>query len=392
VFSFMSGIFHEYYTVALAPAVAALVGIGGALLWSHRHRSPALATAAVTVGMSTWWSRDLLGRAQNWNGWLAPVVTTAGAAATITVATLAVLAARRRPAPRVVILAAAIVGSAALLAGPLAWTLQTVSTPRTGAIVTAGPATGGPGGFPFPGGGAAGRRGDGPSAGRDPSVTGGQSAFPGGNAPGGRFPGGGRGPGRGADATPSRQVVEKLEENADHYEWVAATSGATAAAPYQLATDRAVMPIGGFSGGDPAPTLETFQRLVSQGKIHWYIAGGFGGGPGGFGGAGAGGFQPPAGFEVPAGFEPPAGFEIPEGIPQGPGGVRGAVGIERVDHHLGGRPLHLHHRRRGDAVRPDPAQGRRLSRSGPGVEHQPLGQVGRQLIHRHPGLSGDVAQ
>jgi hypothetical protein len=121
-------------------------------------------------------------------------------------------------------------------------------------------------------------------------------------------------------------VVEKLEENADHYEWVAATSGATAAAPYQLATDRAVMPIGGFSGGDPAPTLEAFQRLVSQGKIHWYIAGGFGGGPGGFGGAGAGGFQPPAGFEVPAGFEPPAGFEIPEGIPQGQGGFGGPSG------------------------------------------------------------------
>ena len=36
VFSLMEGIFHQYYTVALAPGIAALVGIGGALLWQRR--------------------------------------------------------------------------------------------------------------------------------------------------------------------------------------------------------------------------------------------------------------------------------------------------------------------------------------------------------------------
>ncbi|WP_067464775.1 ArnT family glycosyltransferase [Actinomadura macra] len=36
VFSFMRGIFHEPYTVALAPAVAALVGMGAAVLWARR--------------------------------------------------------------------------------------------------------------------------------------------------------------------------------------------------------------------------------------------------------------------------------------------------------------------------------------------------------------------
>src|SRR6185312_8277033 len=35
-FSLMAGIFHPYYTVALAPAIAALVGIGGGLLWQRR--------------------------------------------------------------------------------------------------------------------------------------------------------------------------------------------------------------------------------------------------------------------------------------------------------------------------------------------------------------------
>src|SRR6185437_16006251 len=36
-FSFMAGIFHPYYTVALAPAIGALVGIGGVHLFRLRH-------------------------------------------------------------------------------------------------------------------------------------------------------------------------------------------------------------------------------------------------------------------------------------------------------------------------------------------------------------------
>ncbi len=36
-FSFMAGIFHAYYTVALAPAIAALVAIGASILWEHRE-------------------------------------------------------------------------------------------------------------------------------------------------------------------------------------------------------------------------------------------------------------------------------------------------------------------------------------------------------------------
>ena len=40
VFSFAQGIFHPYYTVALAPGIAALVGIGGMQLWSRRATWP----------------------------------------------------------------------------------------------------------------------------------------------------------------------------------------------------------------------------------------------------------------------------------------------------------------------------------------------------------------
>ena len=39
-FSFMAGIFHAYYTVALAPAIGALVGTGAWLLWQPPHLAP----------------------------------------------------------------------------------------------------------------------------------------------------------------------------------------------------------------------------------------------------------------------------------------------------------------------------------------------------------------
>ncbi len=41
VFSFMAGIFHEYYTVALAPAIGALVGMGAVEAWQRRSSAVA---------------------------------------------------------------------------------------------------------------------------------------------------------------------------------------------------------------------------------------------------------------------------------------------------------------------------------------------------------------
>jgi 4-amino-4-deoxy-L-arabinose transferase-like glycosyltransferase len=41
--------------------------------------------------------------------------------------------------------------------------------------------------------------------------------------------------------------------------------------PYQLATGQPVMPIGGFNGSDPSPTLARFQQYVTEQKIHYFI-------------------------------------------------------------------------------------------------------------------------
>ena len=69
------------------------------------------------------------------------------------------------------------------------------------------------------------------------------------------------------------KITTLLLKNADSYTWVAATVGATNASGYQLATEKSVMPIGGFSGSDPSPTLAQFKARVAAGKIHYFIGG-----------------------------------------------------------------------------------------------------------------------
>ncbi len=143
-FSEMKGIFHQYYTVALAPAVAALVGVGAASLWRGRRHLPAALTLATTVAVTAIWSFVLLDRSASWHPWLRYAVLLGGLVAA------AGIAASRLLSPR---LAAAVAGLAvvASLAGPAAYSIQTASVGHSGSIVTAGPAvagsTGGPGGM-----------------------------------------------------------------------------------------------------------------------------------------------------------------------------------------------------------------------------------------------------
>ena len=261
VFSFMQGIFHAYYTVALAPAVAALVGMGATLLWRLRDRLWASLTLAAAVAVTALWSNVLLARAVDWSPWLRVLVVLTGLGAA------AVLAAGTR-IPRQAALPAVAVALAAVLAGPLAWSLQTAATPHTGAIVTAGPAVASTSG---PGGGPGGQFGGGPGG---QGFRGGQGGFQGMASPQGFGQGGRGGMGGLLDAgSPSTELISLLEQGADGYTWVAAAVGANNAAGYQLATELPVMAIGGFNGSDPSPTLAQFQQYVAEGKVHYFLGG-----------------------------------------------------------------------------------------------------------------------
>lgn len=78
----------------------------------------------------------------------------------------------------------------------------------------------------------------------------------------------------GQGASTNSTLVSMLKKNASSYRWVAATVGSQSAAGYQLASEEAVMAIGGFNGSDNYPTLAQFKEYVSQGLIHYFIAGG----------------------------------------------------------------------------------------------------------------------
>ncbi|WP_053080026.1 glycosyltransferase family 39 protein, partial [Nostocoides japonicum] len=140
-FSLMAGIFHAYYTVALAPAIAALVGMGAWEAWENRAKPVGSITLAVATAAASVWGFILLSRTTEYGSWLRISVLAIGMAASFLLLAIALL--HRRAVP--VVVGAALV---AALAGPAAYSVTTVSEGHTGSIVTAGPSTGGMGGGP----------------------------------------------------------------------------------------------------------------------------------------------------------------------------------------------------------------------------------------------------
>lgn len=274
-FSFMAGIFHQYYTVALAPAVAALAGAGAVLLWRERQRLWVRLMLALAVGLTTATAWMLLSRSAHWQPWLRWTVLVAGVLATL----VALVPARRKLAV-VSALTIAFTG----LAGPTAYAVDTIATAHEGSIPSAGPNVGRFGMF------GPGPWGEGMPGGRMPHGDGGQGpgrqGLPGGPAPAtgpGREMLGGPAGGLLGASKPSDKVVALLEQNGSTYTWVAAAIGSNSAAGFQLATELPVMPIGGFNGSDPSPTLDQFKQYVAEGKIHYFIGSNRGereGGPG----------------------------------------------------------------------------------------------------------------
>jgi 4-amino-4-deoxy-L-arabinose transferase-like glycosyltransferase len=322
VFSFGSGVIHTYYTVALVPAIAALVAIGAVLLWRERHTLFARVVAALTVLVTASWSWVLLDRTPQWESWMRVLIP---ASAAIAVVGLLAAPALRRFG-RQATLATAVLAVVACLSGPLAYSAQTITTAHTGSIPSAGPgssmggglggapggrtagASGGPaaGGAPgaggFPGGTSGARSGSSSVAGSPPAGgqlfeasgagglsakgsagkaatrTGGVRSFSGGGANGG---------GAGGQTAVSSALKKALESDTSKFRWVAAVSGSQSAASLELATGgEPVMAIGGFNNEGGRLTLAEFKRYVAAGDIHYYFASsGMGGAPGGGGGS-----------------------------------------------------------------------------------------------------------
>ena len=77
---------------------------------------------------------------------------------------------------------------------------------------------------------------------------------------------------------PGPALVRELDKGAAGYRWVVATVGDLPAGGYQLATGDPAMAIGGWTGGDPVPSLAEFKDMVTHHRVHYFIpAGTYGG-------------------------------------------------------------------------------------------------------------------
>ncbi|MFE5285946.1 ArnT family glycosyltransferase [Nocardia sp. NPDC056611] len=274
-FSFMGGIVHPYYTVALAPAIGALVAVSVRELWSRAAHPAARLTLAVMAAGTGAWSFVLLNRTPDWLPWLRWTVL----AGSILVA-LALVAGTRESRRYAAVLALA--GVLFGLGGASAWAVSTAAHPHSGGNPLSGPAASqsfGPGGAPggdgarfTPPGGTSGAAPEGdPAAPSGEITTGPTDVIPvqqGGTGDG--VPGDGHGP---IFASANNTELVALLEHSDA-RWAAATVGAGSAASLALNSGKSVMAIGGFTGGDDSPTLARFQTYASAGQVRYFIDGG----------------------------------------------------------------------------------------------------------------------
>jgi 4-amino-4-deoxy-L-arabinose transferase-like glycosyltransferase len=264
IFSYMSGTIHPYYTVALAPAIGALVGLGAAFAWRLRDRFDGRIAMAAMIGLAVAWSIVLLSRndfGPTWTRWAIGVIAAVCAIGIVVGGTLRW---------EKIVATTAIVGALVGFGASAAFGIATAATEHTGSIPTA-VSTSQASGVGGPGGGTGGAPGGSAGAGKrgtPPSGAGGQASAQ-------QRPTGG---GMGMGGETSSQLTALLTSTTTT--WAAATNGSQSASSLEIASGTSVMAIGGWSG-DPTPTLAQFIQYVKDGKIAYYVGSGSGGGPGG---------------------------------------------------------------------------------------------------------------
>lgn len=220
VFSMTSGVIHPYYVVAMAPAVAALLGIGVPFLWAAYRRREAEAWVLPTVVLASTIVAIVMLNYASSGAWLAWIVGTAGFAGTLGLAYHIIQ-------PSHTVRNTAIAAAAfALLLGPVMTTYATVSVAHHGSIPTAG------------------------SSGMAMQGT------------------------NNEDAEAEGALVTYLLAHRDGATWIAAGASANETAALQLSANAPVMAVGGFNGSDAALTLSEFKALVQSGKVRYYIVSG----------------------------------------------------------------------------------------------------------------------
>jgi 4-amino-4-deoxy-L-arabinose transferase-like glycosyltransferase len=306
VFSKMSVIPHTAYLAALAAPLAALSAAGIVMFWrAYRADGWRGWMLPVAVAAEVAWTLFLWRGYGGFLPWARDAIVVAGVIAIVTLIA-AWLTMRAQARLATVGLAVAV---AAMLAAPGVWAASVLDTKYGGTSLnaSAGPAgamgggsfigvirgpygpvsspaqpDAGPGGAGF--GGAGYRDGDFGGAGFGGGR--GDRQFPGGQ-------GGGIG-GIAATATltlsqAEQRIYDYVSAHRDGAGYLMAVESWDTAAPYIVATGQEVMPMGGFSGTVPEPTLAKVQDLVRSGQLRFFLIDGTGVGVGGVAGFAQGG-------------------------------------------------------------------------------------------------------
>ncbi len=244
VFFSIAGFFHQYYLTEMAPAIAALVGIGIVIMWQDYRRSGwrgwLLPLAIVATAVEQVY---LLSNYPTWGQWMIPLIVVLSIIAVVVLVGARVAPNIRVKAPNVHFLLPALgIGILSLMFAPTVWAAIPVIQDTTAQLPVAGPAqvdafAGNPG--------------------RERGLR------------GGNFGGDG-------NATANTQLIHYLETRQGNATYLVAVSSSMSADDIILATNKPVMALGGFSGSDPILTTNQLASLVAQGTVRFFLLGSFG--------------------------------------------------------------------------------------------------------------------
>ena len=229
--SFMGNQIHTYYTAALGPPIALVLGIALESFMTNRHSSLARVCGAVIALVAILSSWLILEGTTGWPEWLPTAILAAGI---VGIAALVI----KPPNVKIETVAASLLGLS-LLCGPVATSILNVTLSFSGSNPLSGMPTRNPAGISQL---LASLRNNNPVWGHD-------IVF-------GRLP--------------EPAVVDALAASSG-CTWAAASYASQTAARLQLESGRPVMPLGGFAGSDPSPTLEEFKGKVVSGEICYFV-------------------------------------------------------------------------------------------------------------------------
>lgn len=275
----VANFFHPYYISAMAPFLAALVGIGAAEMWKL-YREEKAAGFVLPAALAVTLAAQLL-MLRSYPSFSKVLIPLIAATAGIPTVLLIVLKPLRKGSGK---LGAACTGIAlaGLLIAPAVWLGYSVFTNSFSAsIPSAGPSASetsfarNGGGFNMgqtldgDGGTDSERRDDG--YGRDGNRSSGED---GAQSPSGSGWQGGGFQGR---SNSSEKLISFLESNNTGEKWLIAVPDAAEAEPIILATGKPVIAIGGFSGNDNTMTVTKLEELVTSGQLKYFLVTGNGG-------------------------------------------------------------------------------------------------------------------